>query len=196
MRIPLFLAVLLSASTAVSQPKQVPFSADIIQSGHPAMGQMQGKIYMSDAKMRMEIAGMVTLVDLKTMESWLLSPEKKTAMKLPASAQGQQSVRPTAGNPCANNKEATCKDLGVEKIDGRETHKWQITHPKLGTSTTWIDVKLSFPLRTEMAQGLKMELKNIKEGAPDPSLLEVPKDYALQAMPALPGMSGAQQPGL
>ena len=45
------------------------------------------------------------------------------------------------------------------------------------TSTVWSSDRLNLPLRVKTPEGQVFELRNIKEGKPDPAVFESPKDF-------------------
>ena len=48
---------------------------------------------------------------------------------------------------------------------------------KTVTHTVWLSDRLDIPLRVKTYEGIVTELRNIKEGTPDPALFETPKDF-------------------
>ena len=100
-------------------------------------------------------------------------------------------------NPCANQPNSTCKNIGGEEVSGRHCDHWEVTTvgkglsvhiDSSGTSCTpadktsvtvsdvWIDQKLHFPIKT-VSENSTILLSNIKEGEPDASLFLIPADY-------------------
>ncbi|MBF0180304.1 MAG: hypothetical protein HQM03_09800 [Magnetococcales bacterium] len=81
------------------------------------------------------------------------------------------------------------KLLGVEKVNGRDTEKWEFTHSfkdKRNSYLQWIDVNLRIPVRMGEGRNSPMEISNIAEGNQDAALFQVPKDFKQVAPPAPP----------
>ncbi|MBF0293588.1 MAG: hypothetical protein HQL96_00245 [Magnetococcales bacterium] len=81
------------------------------------------------------------------------------------------------------------KLLGVEKVNGRDTEKWEFTHSfkdKRNSYLQWIDVNLRIPVRMGEGRNSPMEISNIVEGNQDAALFQVPKDFKQVAPPAPP----------
>jgi hypothetical protein len=87
------------------------------------------------------------------------------ALALPpaASAERPGGEETVSGIPCAK------KDLDME-IEFRKAKKTV-------TNTVWASDRLDIPLRMKSYDGRVTELRNVKEGTPDPALFEAPKDF-------------------
>jgi uncharacterized protein (DUF2141 family) len=190
----LLAAVALSLSAPAAAQKANPFSADMVMTPKAQKAApMTMKIYSSGAKFRMDTPGGAVITDTATKKSVMLMPAQKMFMDLPAG--DDKGPKPVSGNtPCAGDKTLTCKDLGTEKIDGRETHKWQVTQANGSSSTVWLDSKIGFPLKFDSAEA-SSELKNVKEGAQPADLFEIPKDFKPMSMGGFPGMPPMPPPG-
>lgn len=90
------------------------------------------------------------------------------------------------------------KLLGVEKIEGRDTEKWEFTHSvqdKKRVYQQWIDVALRVPVKMGEGRSSAMEISHIQEGVVDAALFEVPKDYKEVKLPSPPPAPAAGQDG-
>jgi len=71
--------------------------------------------------------------------------------------------------------------LGAEKVNGRHAEKWlwQLTGPDGQTKTAlqWYDPELKISIREETQDGYVRELRDIKTGAQDKELFEIPDGY-------------------
>jgi outer membrane lipoprotein-sorting protein len=87
------------------------------------------------------------------------------ALGLPPAATAERSAgeETVSGIPCAK------KDLDME-IEFKKAKKTV-------TNTVWVSDKLDIPLRVKSYDGRVTELRNVKEGKPDPALFEAPKDF-------------------
>lgn len=186
------MAASLSAQTG---PK---YSADYeFTSPHGRLG--SAKIYSDGQMVRVDMNMMgrdtILIMDLAKKVRYILMPqqhqyiEKSTDM---AAHRGSDMLAYDPGNPCKDESDTTCRKIGTEAVNGAVCDKWQFngTGNNAGR-TVWIEQKSGIPFKTEMSIGGTIELKSIKEGAPDVSLFEIPPDY--QKMPM--GMEGPAPPG-
>jgi hypothetical protein len=79
-------------------------------------------------------------------------------------------------NPCSHQEGYTCKDMGVETVDGRSTEHWRITDKEGKVTDAWIDKALKFPIKS-VSDDQTWMLSNIKEGEPSASLFEIPSGF-------------------
>lgn len=140
----LSLAIGLTASVGAQAGfADVEFSAEMRQSG--PQGSSTGKMYVGKDRMRMEMEqggqAIVQIIDSKKQVQWLLYPEQHSYMEHRGSGEqaggGEKSL---AANPCAGMRSVICKNLGSEKISGRQVAKWEMTftrQDKTHTSTQW-----------------------------------------------------------
>jgi hypothetical protein len=70
----------------------------------------------------------------------------------------------------------TCKRVGDDTVNGRETVKYTGAMENGDAGTAWIDKKLNFVIKWE-GQKTVAELQNIQEGPQEASLFEVSGDY-------------------
>jgi outer membrane lipoprotein-sorting protein len=195
-----FLLVLgVSRAFAGQTPMSQPFSADFTTTSGRGGEMSSGKIYFSLPKMRMESSSKgqeaIIIMDQSIQTVYILMPaqhmyiESHTNQENPMMRQGPKA--PTSfdpSHPCGAN--VTCNKVGTETVNGRACDKWVTTGTK-GTSTTWIDQKLIFPIKTQSANGEIWQLTNIKEGKPDASLFELPVGYRKMD---IAGMAGGGPP--
>jgi len=172
-----------------------PFSADFTMTSGTGGEMSSGKIYFSLPKMRMESStkgqDSIIIMDQSIQTVYILMPkqrmyiESRTDQQNPMMRQGPKA--PTSfdpSHPCGAN--VTCNKVGTETVNGRVCDKWVTTGAK-GTSTAWIDQKLSFPIKTQSAAGEIWQMTNIREGKPEASLFELPAGYQKMVIPGMPG---------
>lgn len=177
------IVVLLSALSLLAQvPPQ--FSADMKISSKGMGG--TGKLYVGGQKVRMDMSvqgaqtTVITRNDRKVV--YMLMPNK-TYMEMSTEMKGAQKGGPEwrmydPANPCADTPGMSCTKAGTGIVSGRLCNKWLFTEKQSGSRmTVWIDQKTAIPVKSEMSDGSSMELLNIKEGSPSPSLFEVPAGY-------------------
>lgn len=181
---PFVIVVLLSAMSLLAQtPSQ--FSSDLKITAKEMPG--TGKLYVAGPKVRMDMSiegnpGTTIITDSERKIAYMLMPgnmymEMSTEGKA-AKKQGPQWRMYNAANPCADIPDMTCQKTGTGIADGRLCDKWSFTDKKgRSNMTVWIDQKNGIPIKSEMSDGTKVELLNIKEGPQSPSLFEVPSGY-------------------
>ena len=221
MRVRKFAGVLFSAllipqfMAAQAVPQMKPFSADMeftSSRGASSMHEMSGKVYVNHEHMRMDMnsggpaGGAVTITNFATKTMDMLMPAQRMYMEF-NSDQGMVARRPGMApnikpmadpdNPCAGDSGMTCKNLGVEEVNGRSCDHWQMTDKDGHVINSWVDQKLHFPIKS-VTQDTTWQLTNIKEGEPEASLFEVPAGYRKmdmgQMMQGAQGMQGMRPP--
>ena len=197
--------VLLMGASVFWQAQAPPqFKADMQMSGGGS--NMQGKIYFSGGKMRMEMAmggqNQVMIVDPTKKVTYMLMPADEMYMEMNANAPGPmkppkvEAMDPA--NPCSSEGVTACKKLGTETVNGYASEKWEFIQEGK-KSTAWIATKLRLPIKTVAADGTSVEFRNIVEGAQPANLFVVPPGYekmdmggmgAMMGMGGIGGMSG------
>ncbi|HEX7285549.1 MAG TPA: DUF4412 domain-containing protein [Candidatus Angelobacter sp.] len=185
---------LLGMMPAAAQAPQ-PFSADFSGTSGNGNFSMKGKFFVSLPKMRMDMADsgqrqgggmfggkMSMIVDGDKKTTTMLMTEQQMYMEFSQDAkspmnQNMPRFQDLKGDPCAGREDVTCKKVGTESINGRSCDKWEATKKSGEKDTFWIDQKLHFPIKSQLAGGMVMEFTNIKEGAQDAALFKVPADY-------------------
>lgn len=188
-----------SPAIAGQTPMPQPFSADFTMTSAAGGEMSSGKIYFSLPKMRMESSSKgqetIMIMDQGSQTAYILMPkqhmyiESRTNQQNPMMRQSPKA--PTSfdpNHPCGANEK--CEKVGTETVNGRVCDKWVTTGAK-GMSTAWVDQKLTFPIKTQSANGEIWQLTNIKEGKPDASLFQVPAGYRKMD---IPGMAGGGPP--
>lgn len=178
-------SVFLSGGTALA----LEFSADIVSSGKG--GSFQGKMFVTDQKIRTEMPGAVSIVRMDQNIAWVIMPGQKMYM--------EQPIDPKMISGAAEKMpgEIERKMLGEETIDGRPAIKYHIAYESNGMRESilqWSDKASSVPVKVTAEDGSwSMEYKNLKIGPQDPSLFEVPQGYTKFAMPDVKDMMGMNQ---
>lgn len=198
------LGVLLSMPAAAQMPTMTPFSSDF-QVTNKTGEDVHGKLYFTSKHMRMDMEGsprgeIIMITDTTAQTSDMLMPAQHMYMEF----KSDQSMGRRPGmapnikafhdpsNPCADEQGATCKNLGVEQVNGRTCDHWQITKKDGSVSNVWIDQKLHFPIKAESKTDT-WQLTNIKEGEQDASLFAIPAGYRKMDINGM--MGGMQRPG-
>jgi len=135
------------------------FSAEAVQiiPGHPSMN---AKMFISKNAVRTEsmVSGntMVEIVYTKEKRQVLLNQFSKTYIEQNALDNSANSTQVKTTSPCSGLVNVSCKNLGKEKINGRNTTKWEMTTKKNGRdfkSLHWLDKKYRMPLREQFQDG-------------------------------------------
>lgn len=175
-------------------PAKFPdMSADMVSSSGGMNS--QGKFYTSKGRIRLESSrGTIMIMNPAEGTGWLLNTRRKTAMDMSATMKmTQEKLAASSGmnpedvlldpnNPCAALKGSTCKKLGSETVNGRQTTKWEIHETDGQTINVWVDPKLWLAVKTQ-TPNYTGEFRNIQEGPQPESLFEVPADYRKVAGP-------------
>jgi hypothetical protein len=207
------IAALLSLQVATAQmPLHLtPFSADMeftSARGGAAAHDMTGKIYVNPDHMRMDMntgprGGAIVITNLATQTTDTLMPDQHMYMEFTAeqAMMARRGMGPgikpftDPNNPCANQDGWTCKNLGVEQVNGRAADHWQITDKNGKVTNAWVDQKVHFPIKSVTQDGSIWQLTNIKEGEQQASLFEIPEGYQKMDMgQMMQGMQGMRPP--
>lgn len=175
----IFLAAILTVALTWSVASALDFSADVVTK---AGGQViTGKTFVSKDKVRMEMMGNITITRMDKKVAWMIMPRQKVYMEQPFDPER------VAGAMEKMPGEIERRSLGPDTIDGKSVTKYRITYTADGRKAVilqWIDESSGIPLRTASEdERWSMEYKNLRIGAPDESLFEVPAGYNKFAMP-------------
>lgn len=160
-------ALALQFQVAQAAQPVIEFSADTIES-HPQQGERKGKLFIGKNRVRTEIdmngQTIIQIVDLDRQEAIIINPEEKSFMRRQAGQQDMmaQGMGKPGDNPCAAMQNLTCKDGGVEMVNGRKTRKWTISSTaggQEGTMQFWLDEQRHIPVRQIMPDGSTMEAR-------------------------------------
>lgn len=148
---------------------KLEFSAEAAQMA-PQRPTMLAQMYVSKKAVRTESnvnnQQYVEIVFPEEGRRVMLMPQQRSYMEqsgLPTFPAAKQKKN---FSPCAGVAGTTCKKLGTEKLQGRQTEKWQITDQREGRSLRslhWIDIKRRMPLREKFADGTLSEIKILKK---------------------------------
>ena len=183
-------AALIQAAIAQNLPQVTPFAADAtVTSGRAGTNDMTGKMYVNREHLRMDInngplGSAIFITNFGTRMTDTLMPEQHMYMEFNADqAMARRpgmapNIRPflDPNNPCASEEGATCKNHGVEDVNGRSCDHWQITQKNGRVSNTWIDRTLHFPIKA-VSDDTTWQLTNIKQGDQEASLFTIPAGY-------------------
>ncbi len=153
-----------------------------------------GKMYVQDQKIRMEIDSMgVKMITLmKTPgEVYMYNPDTKSAMKITTPQQGAKSPNSWAKE---SGDTTGLTVVGEETRDGYNC--LVVTVADSSNTKMWIRKDIGMPIRVESksAEGnMVMEYKNYNLAAQPDSLFDLPAGTQITTMPNLPNMPNAGQ---
>ena len=136
------------------------FSADAVQTS-PQKQISKGKMYVGKGKVRTEISkdglSMIEIIDPERKLALLLFPDKKVYMERSLPALNVALQEKDRGNPCATLQHASCKKLGKNQLNGRDSDQWEITINGK-TVMQWNDSQHKFPVLRKIAGMVTLEL--------------------------------------
>lgn len=161
------------------------FSADVINA---SKGQkFNGKIFVANDKIRMEIPGAVTITRIDKNIVWILMPQQNAYMEQPIDR--KTVVAATGRVPDVVSR----KFIEDEIVNGRNTKKYHVVYRTLGNETEiyqWLDNSMGVPVKTAAVDGSwSVEYRNIKTGNLDQSVFEIPAGYNKFAIPNMNNLS-------
>jgi len=157
----------MSVQPAAAAQAPIEFSADTVES-HPQQGEHTGKLYIGKNKVRTEYEindqTIIQIIDMDKQEAVIINPAEKTFMRRQA---GQQEMLPqdagkTDRSPCAGMQNLTCKEGGIEMVNGRKARKWEITsiaNEEGDSMQFWLDEERKIPVRQIMPDGSTTEAR-------------------------------------
>jgi hypothetical protein len=159
----------------------------VVSSGDNSVN-TQGKMYISEEKVRMEMESMgmkmITITNAQD-EMYLYNPDEKTAMKM---TMPQDSVDPP--NKWVDESEdiSNYKVVGEEKKDGHDCLVVTSTVDN-NTAKMWLRKDIGMPVRIEQTTSegpIVIEYKNYQIGPQADSLFEIPAGTTITTMPTIP----------
>ena len=178
--------VILFSFLGCGKTQATDFSADVVNTA--AGKTMSGKIFVSRDNIRMEFSEIITITRMDKQVSWMLMPAQKTYMEHPLDTHAAMGTKEKVDG------EIDRKMIGNEKIDGQAVRKYLVSYKnqdKSGEIYQWMRDGLAMPVKTAAKDGSwSMELKNVKFGAQDAGLFELPEGYTKFSMDGMMGGAG------
>jgi len=135
------------------------FSAEAVQS-MPGRTPVTAKMFISKNAVRTESTingkAFVEIVFPHKKQRLLLNQLKKTYFEQTMPADNSAKKFKANMTPCDALQNATCKNLGNEKINGRNSIKWEMTathNNQTRKSLHWLDTKYHIPVREQYPDG-------------------------------------------
>ena len=160
------LASLLAVNMTLAYEVAVEFSADAVQKA-PARPEYHARMYVSKHAVRTDSelnnTPVIEIVNSKQQTRLLLVPKEKVYVQQKSNKPTKQAVANESApkKPCKGLTDTTCKMLGKEKINNRQTEKWEFVINRNGQnyrSLHWIDEERRMPVREFFPDGTVTEL--------------------------------------
>ena len=185
--------LLIAGCAAAAQPPNVEYSADsymetaeFIQSGtvHYAPGKERREYIENGEKM-------IMIIRHDKKRAWMLMPAEKMYMDMQISGSrkgdlsGYQIDQTRVGEETVNGVRTTKSKIIMTGLKGEKFGGF------FWTTKDNIVMKMdAISVDKGSKDRIKSELKNLKIGAQDPSLFEIPSDYSAAGMPGMGGLGG------
>lgn len=167
------------------------FSADMVSKANGSV--VSGKMFVSQEKVRMEMAGMISITRIDKKTVYVIMPDQRMYMEQPFSPEK------VAGATEKMPGEIKREYLGSESLNGRDSKKYKVSYEVEGRTSTvlqWIDDQSGIPVKTSSVDGSwSTELKNLRVASQDASLFETPEGYVKFAMPNMADMMKSAMAG-
>ena len=151
---------------------------------------IRGTTNVDGDKMRSDMiqdgAETVSIIRVDQAKIYVLLSADKTAMALPFDADKFQGQMTSFG------PQGKFELIGPEATDGVDCIKYKVTSDKNGQVVDfWLDPVLKVPMRMEAEDhSFILKWRKYQVGPQDAALFEVPADYKVTEMPALPAGAG------
>lgn len=165
----LFCSLLLTAVIGTAEVQAgddvVEFSADAFQKG-PQTPSIKARMFVGKMRVRKEYTSngqpLVEIFDAKKQHAVLLMPAQHVYMERQGNVAGVMSNTDKTTNPCRGQKQASCKKLGRESVNGRTADKWQMLMRRDGKEMTalyWIDSERNMLIKQVLPDGTTTEMR-------------------------------------
>ena len=154
---------LLVSSSAQAYEVAVEFSADAVQTT-PGQSEYHARMYVSKNAVRTDSilnnTPVIEIMNSKNKTRSLLVPKEKVYVQH-HSNESMKETKSGSKKPCDGLIDTTCKMLVKEKVNNRQTEKWEFVVKRNGQdyrSLHWIDVERQMPIREFFPDGTVTEL--------------------------------------
>jgi len=175
--------MVLAIAASASAQKITDYTADQVLIGAKGKVERENKLTVTGDRIRLD---RVTPADPKL--SFIFRRDLKQAVTINAGKKTyfegpleEKAFADAFGLPLAVKAE---RAAGEETVSGFPGAKKEVDQEidfkkakKTITTTVWSSDRLNLPLRVKTHEGQVFELRNIKEGKPDPAVFEYPKDF-------------------
>ncbi len=159
------------------------FSADITMKSE--VGTMQGRIFVSKEKSRVEFAEAITVNRPDKGVVWMILPATKSYFEQPIDVEQAAIFSDKAKADAGVTKTL----MGEEDVGGRKAQKYRVTINGNGEDFAmlqWVDKETGVPVKSASEDGRwSYEYVNLKVGPQTAELFELPVGYNKMAMPQM-----------
>jgi hypothetical protein len=143
----------------------------------------EGRLYLSDGKLRVESGGNTVVYIAKRSSGWRIFPKSKSYLNIGEPQVSTYLPHLTNGSPCPTAENPSqCRIIGKEKLFGRPATKWKlVTQEATCIAHLWTDDELHLALRWEIENSLgtaTYELKKIRNVSVTESMFQLPEGFA------------------
>lgn len=172
-------SLLLSGCNKKSANSQPEFLANIhiVAPFAPESPTVDGKLYLSKGRLRVELGPMVDVYVVEQKKGWRMFPELKQYFDIGAKQVSTYLPAMTDGSPCPTSERPACKMVGKEILEGRSATKWELVNPHGERIYLWTDDQLGIAVRWHI-ENATYDATGIREGAVPDSMFELPAGYA------------------
>jgi len=157
------LVCLLVTSGTQAYEVAIEFSADAVQTT-PGRPEYHARMYVSKNAVRTDSilnnTPVIEIVNSKNKTRSLLVPKEKIYIQQ-KSNELTTEIKSSPEKPCEGLPDTTCRLLSKEKVNNRQTEKWEFVVKRNGQdyrSLHWIDVERHMPIREFFPDGTVTEL--------------------------------------
>lgn len=167
------LALILVIACMAASACAAGFSADVVSSS--LQGAFQGKIYVDNDKVRMELPMAVTITRADKRTAYVLMPGQKMYVEQ------QFDPRNVAATKEKIDGELERTLIGPDQVDGQAAQKYKVSYASEGVTGSiyqWMRDGVAVPVKTAAIDGSwSIEYRNLKVGDQSADLFEVPSGY-------------------
>lgn len=183
----LMICVIVLCSTQLALA--VEFSADVVSRARE--GSFNGRIFVANDKVRMEMAGLTTITRLDKNVAWVIMPQENMYMEQPLDQRTIAAAREKMPG------EIERKFISNEMIGGKPSKKYLVIYElkdRRDEIYQWLDQATQIPLKTAAVDGSwSMEYKNLSIEPQAESLFEIPARYKKMSIPNMGDISKAMR---
>jgi hypothetical protein len=184
-------AALISGIVLAGEAFAFDFSADVAMTSSD--GNMSGKIYVSNDKIRMEASDAITITRTDKGVSWIIVPSQNMFIEQPMDPKSAMAASDRVKG------ETDRINAGDEMVGGRPATKYRVYYDSgqgREQVNQWIDMEYKIPLKTAAVDGSwSVEFRNLSVGPQKADLFEVPERYKKMQVPNMADMMRSAQAG-
>ncbi len=171
-------AIATTACNKKSADRGSDFTADV-RIVTPFAGTMDGKLYLSRRRLRVDLGSMSDVYDANQEKGWRILKGSKQYMNIGWKDVSTYMPPMTNGSPCSRSEQpSTCKMIGKETINGRPASKWELLNQHGERVYLWTDDEAQIAVRWQI-ENVTYAATDIRATAVPDGLFELPSGYTL-----------------